>query len=805
MNQRIKIGKKTVNSGAMDFSHLLDGPAGKHGFVKVKDGHFYFENGERVKFIGFNFPVRANLPDKETAELISKRLASMGVNMVRLTACDVEATPWGWSCNPEYPFIDYSKGNSREVTQRGWERLDYWIARLKEKGIYLQIDLLVARTFMEGDDLDYPGDLHAIKSCSHLNERLIELQKEYATAYLTHVNPYTGLALIDDPAVMGIQVSNEDSIFFWNGSKDPNVAYYREEMQKRFNHYLLAKYNTRKNLAKAWTFEGQCALGEDEDPEKGTVKCITLGEYHQTMNHPMGKWKASQGPARYADFVEFGIMLNRKYNIQMLEHVRTLGAKVPLTTSCLLTGAADIYSQMDGDFMENNAYFNHPAPGFGAEGVTVPYLREYITADPRKETYPDFEPRTNLTTQASATLIEGKPFIMSEWNEYGVYPFHSSAFMMTAAYACLNDWDGLNIYSYHGSDHWNDQPEDFIRSVYDAYNDPSLILQFGTMAEVFLKGLIQKSENKIDVVYTKNDLLTQPEDHRMPFSVLPFLTKVRNVYLEHGQKYHGDARAAVSAGFVSAGDYEQAEHAVLYAHSPYRDAFRTNYMGQKHLDKYLEEGRQELEQGVTLGDKYLVISDLKNLIPDHDYTDFAKVLDKALKKWGIIDSDKGIREDNAYVSDTGQLIFNPDAAYFTAKCGRFSYFTGKPVENILLGERYRVNCSNERITLSVLSLDERELKESRHILLTAIGRSGMDEAEYILLEDGIHTKMIPKGKLYMDTLEGSLKIADGKEARIWALDVYGEKIRELSGTLQEDGSMYYVLDGNYMGNFEVRL
>lgn len=45
MRQRIRIHKAETNKGAADFSHLLDAPAGKHGFVRVKDGHFYFEDG----------------------------------------------------------------------------------------------------------------------------------------------------------------------------------------------------------------------------------------------------------------------------------------------------------------------------------------------------------------------------------------------------------------------------------------------------------------------------------------------------------------------------------------------------------------------------------------------------------------------------------------------------------------------------------------------------------------------------------------------------------------------------------------
>ena len=51
VRQRIRIHKAETNKGAADFSHLLDAPAGKHGFVRVKDGHFYFEDGTRIRFL----------------------------------------------------------------------------------------------------------------------------------------------------------------------------------------------------------------------------------------------------------------------------------------------------------------------------------------------------------------------------------------------------------------------------------------------------------------------------------------------------------------------------------------------------------------------------------------------------------------------------------------------------------------------------------------------------------------------------------------------------------------------------------
>ena len=104
------------------------------------------------------------------------------------------------------------------------------------------------------------------------------------------------------------------------------------------------------------------------------------------------------------------------------------------------------------------------------------------------------EPRSNILTQIMPTKIEGKPFVMTEWNEYGEYPFHAAAYISTAVYACFQDLDGLIIYTYHTTDDINKDNEDEIKDVMDTFNDPSLILTFGTMASIFQKGLAKKAE-----------------------------------------------------------------------------------------------------------------------------------------------------------------------------------------------------------------------------------------------------------------------------------------------------------------------
>ena len=119
------------------------------------------------------------------------------------------------------------------------------------------------------------------------------------------------------------------------------------------------KYDSREKLARAWTSDGVCALQENEDPSENTVRMVR-GSFYQPTNNSWDDWDGAVSPARYADYMEFGAWSNRRFYREYKNYLISLGVKVPVATSNLVTGAADIYGHLDGDFMENNTYFNHP-------------------------------------------------------------------------------------------------------------------------------------------------------------------------------------------------------------------------------------------------------------------------------------------------------------------------------------------------------------------------------------------------------------------------------------------------------------
>lgn len=243
---------------------MLDAPAGKHGFVKVKDGHFYFEDGTRAKFWGTNLCFNANFPDKKQAEMLADRLAFFGFNAVRLHHMDYYFEPRGIFKDIAPAYKSPQSKESGHLSEKQLDRLDYFISLLKARGIYVDVNLLVTRRFTEADGLKEADQFsNGAKPASMFDRRLIELQKQYAKDLLTHYNPYTKMRYCDDPAIALVEITNENSIVsawknnrlngsFFGYKKDALPPSHTKMLDELWNNRLIAKYKTIDDLKSAW-------------------------------------------------------------------------------------------------------------------------------------------------------------------------------------------------------------------------------------------------------------------------------------------------------------------------------------------------------------------------------------------------------------------------------------------------------------------------------------------------------------------------------------------------------------------------
>jgi hypothetical protein len=230
------------DSSLVDRSLTLDAPAGKHGFLKSKDGHFYFSDGTRARFFGINLAKDTVFIGKSEIDRLVALFASSGINLVRIHHID-DVTG---ILDPAHPG---------SFVKDKLDLVDYWIAKLKERGIYVCLDLNDYRTFYKSEGVDN-GELlgRGAKPYAVIDQRLIELQQIYAKKMLVeHVNPYTHLSYASDPAVALLEIYDENGLFIrrddWTKLQQP----YKTDLQQQWNAWLRYRYGSTAVLKAAWT------------------------------------------------------------------------------------------------------------------------------------------------------------------------------------------------------------------------------------------------------------------------------------------------------------------------------------------------------------------------------------------------------------------------------------------------------------------------------------------------------------------------------------------------------------------------
>jgi len=240
--QPYSINWSATKEAVVDLSGFLDAPAGRDGFVAVKGKHLVKPDGTRFRIWGVNICGPLCFPEEDVARATADDLARMGINCVRFHHMDSN-----WGRNP----FDRTRDDTRRLDPESLDRLDYFVAELKKRGIYTNLNLNVSRRFKDGDGVRDHELLGYGKSATYFNPRLIELQREYAEQLLTHRNVYTGNEYRQEPAVLVVEMVNENSVLEgWvsgrlvgrdvdePGTWTPIPVSYAEELTDLYNRWL---------------------------------------------------------------------------------------------------------------------------------------------------------------------------------------------------------------------------------------------------------------------------------------------------------------------------------------------------------------------------------------------------------------------------------------------------------------------------------------------------------------------------------------------------------------------------------------
>ena len=467
----------------VDVSYLLDAPAGKHGFVVVKDGHLATEDGKRIRFWGVNITDWSKgsrqIPSKEEAPMIADTLARFGVNSVRFQFLDFQV-----------PRGLIAKGDStRVLDEEQFDLEDYFISELEKRGIYIDFNLLVGRPFEAADGVQDAAMLRqGAKGTSLFDKRLIELQKEYAQELLTHLNPYTHKKYTVDPAVAMVEINNENAINV--GYRAPSKIY-EDELTGLYNQWLSQHRNA----------EQMASLREIA---------------HVSASEPMPligmRGRNQTPPERFRAEANFFEDLQRGYFEDMEKYI-----KQSLGSRSLIIATADHSHSGSGypillamstmDIIDGHTYWQHP--------------EYYVKKLPMVN-----DPFDSTVVELSRTAIKGKPYTVSEVNDPFPSDYGGEGIPILAAYGALQDWDAIMWYTFEPKPDPAWKP--YIGDAFDISLDPVKMPELAAGAMLFLRGDVEKARSISERSYSETQVF---DSMLLPTTERPYFTEGFPLYL----------------------------------------------------------------------------------------------------------------------------------------------------------------------------------------------------------------------------------------------------------------------------------
>lgn len=455
------IADRSIKAGsALDFSFLLDAPAGKHGFLEVRNGKFRFEKQEApIRFYGANLCGGACYLEPAEAEQLAERLSRIGYNAIRLHHYDRD-------------YVRQDTGNSITVDEAQREKFEYLIAALKKHGIYITIDLFSNRNRIPGEFASLPKlkEVKGYKLAAMLVPEVNANLKAFARQVLTHVNPHTGLSLVEDPVLAGVVGINENMI----------ISLYDD--CTRLSKDVVAVYNRE------------------------------FDEWSQKQNLQI------TADNRQEHFNRFLYDVYERYWSDMTKFLRGIGLRVPLSEQNHRQPPLAYMLREKYDYVDNHIYWDHPQWIGPVKWKHPAQIRN--TSVMAGGLWP--------IRMLGPSRLFGKPFTVSEFDFCYPNEFRAEGAVLMGAYAAFQDWDGLFRFDYAAGK--NSLFAQRYLSSFCVVNDPIRLLGERIAMALFVRGDLPPAPNAIPVVVKPGEFERgYIESYSRPAQKLTFLGRTGSV------------------------------------------------------------------------------------------------------------------------------------------------------------------------------------------------------------------------------------------------------------------------------------
>ncbi len=373
-------GSQWIRPGSiLDFSAHLDAPAGKYGFARNENGRIVFErNRKPVRFYGANLCFDLNyMKEKKDIDFMADSFARIGYNFVRLHHFDRD-------------LVFDRRGDGTELRADRLDRFDYTLAAFKKRGIYIALDLFINRNIRKNQIPSFPNglDRSSYKALVWGDPDCAANFLKFSERLMTHVNPYTGVAWKEEPAIVNINLVNEDAVSWTTLSKHAKPVF-----EKHFAAFM------NRNNYKTGPFE------------KDRYWKLFLSSFY---------------PERYRN---------------LTDALRKMGVRQMLCDQNHSNDVLSMLTREPYDLVENHTYWCHPA--FLKQSWGGPALVQNISAIPKFG---------GAIASMFQTRAIGKPFSLTEWDFVNPNRYNAEGAFLTGAYASLQDWSALCRFSYGGKE-----------------------------------------------------------------------------------------------------------------------------------------------------------------------------------------------------------------------------------------------------------------------------------------------------------------------------------------------------------------
>lgn len=451
---------------ALDFSALrgTEAPAGRHGYLVVRDGHFEFENlpGVRQRFYGVNLVDSANVPPESEAEAFAARLARIGYNAIRIhhherVLTEGTGDPGCVRLNPA-----------------ALARLDALAAACIRQGIYLTTDLYVSRRPVAwraiGEDRDGSVPRNVFKQLVYVHEGAYSNYLAFARGFLNHVNPHTGRRWADEPALNLIALVNEGTPCFQGQTAG------------------LRALSDWERAWKAWL-----ASRKAEDPAHYAAIPETIPASVETE-----RWQRNPSDAGRA-FMLFLADMETRFARRTRAFLREeLGCRA-LVSNLSANFFPAVHQRSRArlyDYADDHFYVDHPE------------FPETAWALPSK--LPNVNPlkggRMGVPGVAIRRIL-GEPLAVTEYNYSAPGRYRGVGGILCGALAALQEWDGLWRFAWSHGVAGVVSPETRPLAYFDVAGDPLALAGERASICLFLRRDLKPLSRTYALVFPEEDLL----------------------------------------------------------------------------------------------------------------------------------------------------------------------------------------------------------------------------------------------------------------------------------------------------------